>query len=61
MADNSQVAIRLPWPAGGNLDCPLCWTVQRADREHCYYCGARFVFEAEQPSQSSDSSSSITI
>lgn len=25
--------------------CPVCWTHQRPDRESCYRCGARFVFD----------------
>lgn len=32
------------------VTCPHCWTDQRAERDTCFRCGARFVYaeEAEQ-------------
>jgi len=26
------------------VTCPYCWTDQRAERDHCYRCGAEFLY-----------------
>lgn len=29
------------------VSCPHCWTEQRALRNNCYHCGARFIYTGE--------------
>lgn len=30
------------------ITCPCCWTDQRAERNFCYQCGAKFIYLDER-------------
>lgn len=45
---NDEEMVFMPKRPENVLECPVCWTHQRSDRNQCYYCETWFLFEDEE-------------